>query len=253
MSLCEPTSLSTSNVLLESLFATLITPPTLSSDLHATTGPPTISPAAKPTLLTLHALFPTLLLPALDLLDRRLVARFTQRDEALANSNEAAAATSRDEGGTTLGKRIVYFVKSNAHRDGRSRYGRGGADVGGTSYEVRTGAWSCTCAAFAFSAFNGEGASPTYGSYDNLDDYEGRGAGKDEDEEMLDGADVEGVAEGNEDWRWGGSMLGDEEMPLCKHLLACVLVERWDVGASMVEEREVGKEELAGWAAGWGG
>jgi len=44
-------------------------------------------------------------------------------------------------------------------------------------------------------------------------------------------------------------MLGEEDVPLCKHLLACVLVERW----RGVEERVVGREEMAGWAAGWGG
>lgn len=54
---------------------------------------------------------------------------------------------------------------------------------------------------------------------------------------------------------WGGLMRGErgEEVPLCKHLLACVLAERWEVGRGMVGERGVGREEMAGWAAGWGG
>ncbi len=52
---------------------------------------------------------------------------------------------------------------------------------------------------------------------------------------------------------WGGLMRGREEVPLCKHLLACVLAERWGMVRGMVEEREAGREEIAGWAAGWGG
>ena len=46
---------------------------------------------------------------------------------------------------------------------------------------------------------------------------------------------------------------GGGEVPLCKHLLASLLAERWDVIGGLVEEREVGREEMAGWAAGWGG
>jgi len=45
-----------------------------------------------------------------------------------------------------------------------------------------------------------------------------------------------------------------EGVPMCKHLLACVLVERCSVfGRYGVEEKEVTVEELAGWGAGWGG
>jgi len=40
---------------------------------------------------------------------------------------------------------------------------------------------------------------------------------------------------------------------MCKHLLACVLVERVAAFGGFVEERRVSVEEVAGWAAGWGG
>lgn len=53
--------------------------------------------------------------------------------------------------------------------------------------------------------------------------------------------------------RWGGLLLVGEDVPLCKHLLASLLAERWDMIGEMVEERVVGREEMAGWAAGWGG
>jgi hypothetical protein len=52
------------------------------------------------------------------------------------------------------------------------------------------------------------------------------------------------------EWKFGGLTLGGD-IPVCKHLLACVLVEYCDLFAGFVEEREVSVEELAGWAAGW--
>ena len=71
---------------------------------------------------------------------------------------------------------------------------------------------------------------------------------------MIDAALGEDETRDNtERWRWGGSMRDEEEIPLCKHLLACVFSERWVVADGMVEEREVGRSEMAGWAAGWGG
>ena len=89
-----------------------------------------------------------------------------------------------------------------------------------------------------------------YGSYDGGCDGWGE---EGEDEEMLDGGggDEEGGIDGERGW--GGLMRDEGEAPLCKHLLACVLAERWDVAYGMVEEREVEREEMAGWAAGWGG
>ena len=124
-----------------------------------------------------------------------------------------------------------------------------------TSYEVRTGAWNCTCAAFAFAAFNNAGVTPRYEDCD--DEFEGLGGNDavadEEDEEMLDVPEPKESSEWGKGWWWGGLMRGTGEIPICKHLLACVLVERWDIAKGMIEEREVGREEMAGWAAGWGG
>lgn len=55
----------------------------------------------------------------------------------------------------------------------------------------------------------------------------------------------------DEKWSFGGLTMGDD-MPVCKHLLACVLVEYSALFSSFVEEREVSVEEFAGWAAAWG-
>jgi hypothetical protein len=226
--------------------------------------------ASKATLLTLHAIFPSLLLPALDLLDRRLVTRFVLKEGPDAHNAEESGEETTLEGneerdaGTRHGQRVVYYVKSNAssHSDRRSRYAKT-ADIGSTHYEVRPLAWSCSCAAFAFSAYNVPSTfSPSYASYEDLSDYDrGQGYGhvvrNEEDEEMLDMP--EGYAEADRrrykqrKCGWGGLMLGEGEVPLCKHLLACALAERWRVAAEMIEERMVGSEEMAGWGAGWGG
>lgn len=55
-----------------------------------------------------------------------------------------------------------------------------------------------------------------------------------------------------EAWLFGGLGRG-RTAPVCKHLLACVLVERVALFGGMAEERDISAEELAGWAAGWGG
>jgi hypothetical protein len=57
------------------------------------------------------------------------------------------------------------------------------------------------------------------------------------------------------EWTVGGLSLGKTKVPMCKHLLACVLVERTDLFAGHVKikgKEQVSVEELAGWAAGWG-
>lgn len=120
-------------------------------------------------------------------------------------------------------------------------------------YEVRTRGWGCSCAAFAFAAFNATSGGGEGGGCGRYDDYGAQGNG---DEMLLDtdegGEDGLERLEDGAEWRWGGLMAG-EDVPLCKHLFACILAEHWSVVGGMVEEREVGKEEMAGWAAGWGG
>lgn len=65
----------------------------------------------------------------------------------------------------------------------------------------------------------------------------------------------EGTAGQEGEWRFGGLMREWEGVPTpaCKHLLACVLVERCAGLGVFVEERVVGRGEMAGWGGGWGG
>lgn len=112
----------------------------------------------------------------------------------------------------------------------------------GAVYHVHVEAWNCSCAAFAFAAFAAASSSMPWRS-------------------DGDGGELYGMREGiggsgNEEneWEFGGlSHDGREEsggVPVCKHLLACVLVERWeDVLGSYVKEKEVSREEMAGYGA----
>jgi hypothetical protein len=157
-------------------------------------------------LLTLHVLFPLLLLPALDLLDRKLVTRIYRNTPSPPQDDVRKTPP-------------LYIVKSIASTLGRRRQQR---DLVTRTYVVRLAAWNCTCASFAFDAF--PPSKPTYStSYG--------------DEEAMDIS-----------WSGGLSLDGmTEDMPCCKHLLACLLAERWAVEhQNYVVTRHVTRDELAG-------
>lgn len=247
----------------------------------------------RPLFTTLHVLFPSLLLPALDLLDRGLVTRLLDPGE------EEEAGTALPAGGRPPAHRdggpheaeqgasdreqardsaaapsssSVYLVRSAQKPTRRPYGGAGGAgDAPATTpattttttasgasqrtYVVHTAAWNCTCAAFAFSAFPPLAGAPSLlapaprGPQDPapaaamMD-----GAGADTEEEDTDG---EG---GTGPWQFGGFSFdgctgagAGGVPPCCKHLLACVLAERWECGLGRyVARREVGREEKAG-------
>lgn len=94
-------------------------------------------------------------------------------------------------------------------------------------YEVRLDAWSCSCPAFTFSAF------PAARQHS-----------------VEPSARSDSAANGK-DCLFGGLSRGTD-LPICKHLLACALVEHGHMFAHLVDERDVSAEEIAGWAAGWG-
>ena len=211
------------------------------------------STTLKPLLLTLHALFPNELLPALDLLDRRLLTRFVLRGTlgaplTLAAGTDAAPGVADGSTAGTLGQAepTVYYVRSAAQADageaadrGRGRPRRSGGGESGRMdaprYEVRLRAWNCSCPAFTFAAFGG-GARSTG---ETANDGSGGGAGQ------------EGGLETERSGAEFGGLRRGKDGPVCKHLLACVLVDRCAVFEGCVEEWEVGVEEMAGWAAGW--
>ena len=213
-------------------------------------------------ITTLHVLFPGLLLPALDLLERGLVARVGLLSP---NSNSSSTNTGpepgpeHDYGSSTdanhrpsanreregqVRKTAFYLVTSASaaaaaaekRRRGRGGGGDGeteeeGSGVGGTGgYVVRLGAWQCSCAAFAFAAaVQGE---------------VGEGG-------MMVCSTREEAVRAEAGWSFGGVSLdglrAGEGVPVCKHLMACLLAERWSAALGRyVVERRVGREEMAG-------
>ncbi|KAI1412278.1 hypothetical protein F5Y13DRAFT_199882 [Hypoxylon sp. FL1857] len=223
-----------------------------------------IPPAYRPLLTTLHALYPLTLLPALDLLDRRLATRIIirpphlQSDTAPETEIETGAETApshdkakQEKEKAALGNSSFYLVRSA--RPQHPRRGHASSDVSsGPSYVVRLEAWNCTCAAFAFAAFpreEREGHSyaiepPSFSLPSAPACAPGVGEGSK--------SENDGEGKGEVEWQFGALSSDGVEgsgiagVPCCKHLLACVLAERWSgLLGGYVDERVVGREEGA--------
>jgi hypothetical protein len=90
-------------------------------------------------------------------------------------------------------------------------------------YIVHLNAWNCSCASFVFDAFPSHHISTT------------------DDAQQL--PSEEGA------WSFGGTSMeiGGDTPPCCKHLLACLLVDKWSGMFGMyVEDRVVSREDMAG-------
>ncbi|KAK5109227.1 hypothetical protein LTR62_007209 [Meristemomyces frigidus] len=213
-----------------------------------------ITDESKPLLLTLHVLFPNELLPALDLLDRGLVTNLYHKPPipphaapAQAVGDQTAAQTPTappfpEPGGTSL-----YSIRSSQPPPSSSRTPANTSKYrpttsgyeSTTSYEVHLNSWTCSCPAFTFAAFPASNPGPS-----SMETGTGTLAGNHV--RLADDDDLQ------RSWLFGGSLTLGEGMPVCKHLLACVLVEHSSLFADMVQKREVTVDELAGWGAGWG-
>jgi hypothetical protein len=225
---------------LTSLLSELSTqqPASNGSAIAATNPLTSASPAIKALFLTLHCIFPTEFLPALDLLDRGLVSQFSVISESHADRGDTGRPL---EGGLSLdgeggGKCEVYYVGSS-HASLRS----GGSSSSGpfasksrnpppqasststsNTYEVRLASWNCSCPAFAFAAFptSPPAVSRTHSPPAPF---------------------------------FGGHLLDrDTTPPICKHLLACVIAEHCPaLFRGYIVEELVELEEIAGRGAGW--
>ncbi|KAK4140901.1 uncharacterized protein C8A04DRAFT_31563 [Dichotomopilus funicola] len=163
-----------------------------------------------------------------------------------------------------------YLVQSAAAAEAarerwrRRRYGGGGGGAGGGGadegdgeetngamgtteakvYIVRLEAWHCTCAAFAFSSVQDGG------EWDEEEqDEQGKGKGFGE----VDEPKPAGAERSQGKWSFGGLSLDGLEpglgngVSVCKHLLACVLADRWrEALGKYVVERKMRREEVAG-------
>ncbi|KAI0856322.1 hypothetical protein F4860DRAFT_506817 [Xylaria cubensis] len=212
-----------------------------------------IPPAYRSILTTLHVLYPSTLLPALDLLDRRLVTRVILKQDATQQPIDAQDVTitpaQESEAGDAMKEEnkplpLYHLVRSAQPQSHRRQHS---TSSGGRVYIVRLESWNCTCAAFAFSAFPPLSPSTSiFSSSVQSLPAETRYQIFPEDDAMSSDEDTA------QTWEFGG-LSADEEngagggVPCCKHLLACVLAEKWSaVLGRYMEERLVGKEEGAG-------
>ncbi len=176
------------------------------------------------------------------------------RDEAMQRPNtgpDSAQVVRAMQSHRTGRKTEVYYVRSAQYppRTSRSRYQPRNQHphhilgLHGKTYEVRLQAWNCTCPAFTFSALSNVTLSTTTETAD-VDGNAGNSL--QEDGDVWD-----------PEWRFGGLSRGADAVPVCKHLLACVLGRRGGFfggeGLGLVEERGLGRAEMAGLGAGWGG
>ncbi|KAF7549976.1 hypothetical protein G7Z17_g6038 [Cylindrodendrum hubeiense] len=189
---------------------------TTSSPLQA------IAQTQRPLLLTLHVLFPSLLLPAVDLLDRGLVTRLRRAETGgLAEDPERESVDGGNDPAAGGGDGI-FLVRSLA-----TTLTRRNRDVALSSqrYIVHLGVWNCSCASFTFDAF------PSHPGPASAQDAAPQLPGQ---------------------WSFGGMSLDGlstsaGDVPCCKHLLACLLVQRWPgMLGQYVEDWSVSKEEMAG-------
>lgn len=198
---------------------------------------PTQIATLKPLILTLHCLFPNDMLPALDILDRKLVRRVVRADRhTSANQGER---TSPQRGPTATEANEDIFIVISASVPPRldasppsftRNHGKG--------YEVRLRAWNCSCPTFTISAYRD--------THQTL-------APAAEDQPDVETLQNESVA-----YPFGGMMArGTARLspPVCKHILACILSVRCPglFGVDRDGRCAISKEELAGWCAGWGG
>lgn len=286
-------TLPTPRDLLTSLFTSLAAPsPALTPAHDAAPNPLRDVPAEKTALLsTLHVIFPSLLLPALDLLDRGLVTGVrvgnspegvsrepgavrgegTGTDEGARDGEaegsgepeESKGAGARAEGAEGAGgaerpEAAFYIVKSLA-----STMRKRGKEGQGRYYLVTLRAWNCTCPSFALDAFP---PGPPTNLWAESEHSTRAGAGEEGRERGDGGQEAEGGqptegaqgAErgqgGDRSWSFGGASadgLGiGHHVPCCKHLLACVLSERWGaVLGSYVPVKTIQKGEVAGLVA----
>ena len=231
-------------------------------------------------MLTLHFLFPHELLNALDILDKGLVTRLVLLSDSVATISGPGGAdvdeATGNDGNAKLNEIEIFFIQSasalrarallerqrgNARARGKafstSRYRKPNPSL--AQYEVRLGAWNCSCAAFAVSAF-GKGTqrqaarqgSARKGREEEVPDSEDEDEDDDEDEAQhhRDGD----AGKDDAQIKYGGiSTRGGVKVPVCKHILAALSGKTCpELFGRGVTTKVVSKEELAAWAAGEG-
>lgn len=212
-----------------------------------------------------------MLLQALDLLDRGLITRLIEKDVDMNEEDPAGRAAGEES------RQAVFPPQANIHlppvpgpsntetssiagKDGskgkgnslyqvrssqppKSRFRDSAAAMGSNIYTVRLEAWNCSCAAFAYSAFPG---GESFGRPWALDGEEEGAAFYEMGRVRVVGGEKE---EEGEQWQFGGLSADGHDgrgVPVCKHLVACLLGERWNLLQGYVKERNVSRDEMGG-------
>lgn len=253
------------------------------ASLQALPLTPKLPDTARPYLLTLHVLFPHLLLPALDLLDRGLVTRLILDTQSHSSSDAAPESHGRETDASEDREGAVRVVvgydvtsASSVHSSNRfasrrseERYGddedgSGGGVIAGRTYQVTLDGWHCSCPAFAFAAFgNGNSTTTTIVTPQN---DQVRASMNESEHDQDDQSHEMRPQHRNLGLCFGGltciprSRSKEKTLPpVCKHLLAVMLGE-WcgsifqdqSNAARGMRERIMTLDEVAGWAAGSG-
>jgi hypothetical protein len=208
---------------------------------------------ARSTFLTLHMLFPHELLPALDLLDRRLVTKLMVEPSgpgldkcakaAAREEQPAEVAETEDPALSAAASHEIFYVQSASASENAkmSRYRPGYSKASTTSayYEVQLDSWNCSCPAFSVSSFQCLDLESSANSGEQGDD-----AAPKQDSEAT-------TARG---WKFGGTeTLTLGKVPSCKHILAAALVKTApQLFKDCFKDRVVAKEEIVAWGSGWG-
>ncbi|KAK1253913.1 hypothetical protein MKX07_001990 [Trichoderma sp. CBMAI-0711] len=195
-------------------------------------------------LLTLHVVFPNLLLPALDLLDRGLVSRLVvpaadgEHEAARTHATAEPGTETAHEDATTSGiisnssgkesdspGQIHMYTVQSAASSNTSRRKRH-TPLRNKTYAVHLDAWNCSCGGFALDAYS------HYYDPDNQNQQSVQRSAS----PLLRLGSLE--------------MASPDDFPCCKHLLACLLAEKWKTYGGHGRDKHTTKEELAAMIGG---
>ena len=244
---------------------------------------PSSSEIVKPLLATLHVLFPHEFIPALDILDRKLVLELSTEGLVLpgSESNPDHPDHPNTKPKTEIRRTTALYVRSassslSSFDNNKYKLERGGGTGATGYYEVHLNSWNCTCPAFSYSAFGrnlgGGGVnidSATSSSVPTFSIPYEPSPPPPENSRHGNGDDD------GKDWLIGGTLTlpsstststtttttatatsseeGSPPLPICKHTLAAALATYApSLFGHGVERRQVPLEEMAAWAAGWG-
>lgn len=174
-------------------------------------------PRHRTLLLTLHVLFPNIVLPALELIDNKLVTRLHVKAEPPDPSGIQKPCSSEkgDGGQDSLVPYAVQSLSSGPRELAMSKV-----------HIVHLAAWNCSCDEFYRNLCYGRKIAHRWGT----------------DMEHAYGSDSDGLS---------GALLSScasidkDYVPCCKHLLACLLVGRLTKSQDVSADRVFSKSEIA--------